>query len=85
LRSEWGRRYTIVVRTVPSWGVLGRIQEDHEDQRKPRVLIADDEDLVRSALARMLERAGFEEAKCFGDFEGGAFGLDTRLVIVARR
>ena len=38
----------------------GRIQEDHQDQRKPRVLIADDEELVCSAMARMLERAGFE-------------------------
>jgi SAM-dependent methyltransferase len=36
-------------------------------------------------LVAMLARAGFEEAKCFGDFEGGAFGADTRLVIVARR
>ncbi|HET6585279.1 MAG TPA: EAL domain-containing protein [Nannocystaceae bacterium] len=31
-------------------------------QRRPRVLIADDEDLVRNALARILERAGFEVA-----------------------
>lgn len=29
-------------------------------QRRPRVLIADDEDLVRNALARILERAGFD-------------------------
>jgi EAL domain-containing protein (putative c-di-GMP-specific phosphodiesterase class I) len=29
-------------------------------QRRPRVLIADDEDLVRNALARLLERAGFD-------------------------
>jgi SAM-dependent methyltransferase len=36
-------------------------------------------------LVAMLARAGFEEAKCFGDFDGGAFGPDTRLVIVARR
>jgi hypothetical protein len=33
----------------------------------------------------MLERAGFEEAKCYGDFDGGAFGPSTRLVIAARR
>jgi len=38
----------------------GRIQEDPQAQRRPRVLIADDEDIVRSALARMLERAGFD-------------------------
>jgi ubiquinone/menaquinone biosynthesis C-methylase UbiE len=36
-------------------------------------------------LLAMLERAGFEEAKCYGDFDGGAFGPSTRLVIVARR
>jgi ubiquinone/menaquinone biosynthesis C-methylase UbiE len=36
-------------------------------------------------LLAMLQRAGFAEAKCFGDLDGGAFGLDTRLVIVARR
>jgi ubiquinone/menaquinone biosynthesis C-methylase UbiE len=36
-------------------------------------------------LASMLERAGFEEAKCHGDLEGAPFALDTRLVIVARR
>jgi hypothetical protein len=33
----------------------------------------------------MLERAGFAEAKCYGDFEGAPFATDTRLVIVARR
>jgi ubiquinone/menaquinone biosynthesis C-methylase UbiE len=36
-------------------------------------------------LLAMLEQAGFAEAKCYGDFEGGAFGPGTRLVIVARR
>jgi ubiquinone/menaquinone biosynthesis C-methylase UbiE len=36
-------------------------------------------------LLAMLERAGFAEAKCYGDFDGGAFGTGTRLVIVARR
>jgi ubiquinone/menaquinone biosynthesis C-methylase UbiE len=36
-------------------------------------------------LLAMLERAGFEEAKSYGDFDGSAFGPGTRLVIVARR
>jgi SAM-dependent methyltransferase len=36
-------------------------------------------------LLAMIERAGFEEAKCHGDLQGGAFGTDTRLVVVARR
>jgi hypothetical protein len=36
-------------------------------------------------LLAMLERAGFAEAKCYGDLDGGPFGVDTRLVIVARR
>ena len=36
-------------------------------------------------LLAMLERAGFAEAKCFGDFDGSAFEPSTRLVIVARR
>jgi ubiquinone/menaquinone biosynthesis C-methylase UbiE len=36
-------------------------------------------------LLTMLERAGFGEARCYGDFDGGAFGPGTRLVIVARR
>jgi ubiquinone/menaquinone biosynthesis C-methylase UbiE len=36
-------------------------------------------------LVAMLGRAGFAEAKCFGDFEGGSFGTGTRLVVVARR
>jgi hypothetical protein len=36
-------------------------------------------------LLAMLARAGFAEARCLGDFEAGAFGTDTRLVIVALR
>ena len=36
-------------------------------------------------LLAMLERAGFEEAKSYGDFDGSAFGPSTRLLIVARR
>jgi ubiquinone/menaquinone biosynthesis C-methylase UbiE len=36
-------------------------------------------------LLAMLERAGFEDAKSYGDLDGGAFGPSTRLVIVARR
>jgi ubiquinone/menaquinone biosynthesis C-methylase UbiE len=36
-------------------------------------------------LVAMLTVAGFEEAKCYGDLEGGAFEPGTRLVIVARR
>jgi ubiquinone/menaquinone biosynthesis C-methylase UbiE len=36
-------------------------------------------------LVAMLTRAGFEEAKCYGDLAGTALGSDTRLVIVARR
>jgi ubiquinone/menaquinone biosynthesis C-methylase UbiE len=36
-------------------------------------------------LLAMLERAGFAESKCHGDFAGTAFGTDTRLVVVARR
>jgi ubiquinone/menaquinone biosynthesis C-methylase UbiE len=36
-------------------------------------------------LVAMLARAGFEEAKCYGDFDGTAFDMDTRLVILARR
>jgi hypothetical protein len=31
----------------------------------------------------MLSRAGFENARCYGDLEGGPFTTDTRLVIVA--
>lgn len=36
-------------------------------------------------LVAMLARAGFEEAKCYGDFDGTAFDMNTRLVILARR
>jgi ubiquinone/menaquinone biosynthesis C-methylase UbiE len=36
-------------------------------------------------LVAMLARAGFAEAKCYGDFAGSPFALDTRLVIAARR
>ena len=36
-------------------------------------------------LVHMLERAGFAETRCYGDVEGGRFGMDTRLVAVARR
>ena len=36
-------------------------------------------------LIAMLGRAGFADAKCHGDVEGGVFTTDTRLVIVARR
>jgi len=36
-------------------------------------------------LLAMLAVAGFAEARCFGDLEGGPFGVDRRLVIVARR
>jgi hypothetical protein len=36
-------------------------------------------------LLAMLERAGFAEAKCHGDFAGAPFATDTRLVVVARR
>jgi ubiquinone/menaquinone biosynthesis C-methylase UbiE len=36
-------------------------------------------------LVAMLLGAGFEEAKCYGDLDGGQLGTDTRLVIVARR
>jgi hypothetical protein len=33
----------------------------------------------------MLERAGFDEVRCYGDFDGGPLTPDTRLVLVARR
>ena len=36
-------------------------------------------------LLAMLDRAGFAEWRCFGDLAGGPFGVDTRLVVVARR
>jgi len=34
-------------------------------------------------LLAMVDRAGFGGARCLGDLEGGPFGTDTRLVIVA--
>jgi SAM-dependent methyltransferase len=34
-------------------------------------------------LRAMLGRAGFADARCLGDLDGGPFGTDTRLVIVA--
>jgi SAM-dependent methyltransferase len=36
-------------------------------------------------LLNMLAKAGFAEAKCYGDLDGGPFGMDTRLVIAATR
>jgi ubiquinone/menaquinone biosynthesis C-methylase UbiE len=36
-------------------------------------------------LLAMLDRAGFAEARCFGELGGSPFAVDTRLVIVARR
>jgi len=35
-------------------------------------------------LVAMLGRAGFSDARCYGDFDGTPFATDTRLVIVAR-
>jgi SAM-dependent methyltransferase len=36
-------------------------------------------------LVAMLDRAGFSEARCHGDLDGGPFAADTRLVISATR
>jgi SAM-dependent methyltransferase len=36
-------------------------------------------------LVAMLRRAGFDDARCYGDLEGGPFDTTTRLVVVARR
>jgi ubiquinone/menaquinone biosynthesis C-methylase UbiE len=36
-------------------------------------------------LLAMLEGAGFAEARCHGDLQGGPFSTETRLVVVARR
>jgi ubiquinone/menaquinone biosynthesis C-methylase UbiE len=36
-------------------------------------------------LLAMLDRAGFDEARCYGGLDGEPFTTDTRLVIVARR
>jgi SAM-dependent methyltransferase len=35
-------------------------------------------------LVAMLTRAGFGDARCYGDLEGGPFDTTTRLIIVAR-
>ena len=35
-------------------------------------------------LLAMLDRAGFAEARCYGDLEGAPFSPETRLVILAR-
>jgi SAM-dependent methyltransferase len=35
-------------------------------------------------LCAMLDRAGFSESRCYGDFEGGPFSTTSRLVILAR-
>jgi ubiquinone/menaquinone biosynthesis C-methylase UbiE len=34
-------------------------------------------------LLAMIDRAGFSAARCLGDLDGGPFGVDSRLVIVA--
>ena len=36
-------------------------------------------------LVAMLARAGFEESKCYGGFDGSPLRADTRRVVVARR
>jgi hypothetical protein len=36
-------------------------------------------------LLAMLAEAGFEEARCHGDLQGGPFSTDSRLVVVAHR
>jgi SAM-dependent methyltransferase len=36
-------------------------------------------------LLDMLERAGFTEARCYGDLDGGTFTTGTRLVVAATR
>jgi SAM-dependent methyltransferase len=36
-------------------------------------------------LVAMLRRAGFDDARCYGDLDGGPFDTTTRLVVVARR
>jgi hypothetical protein len=35
-------------------------------------------------LLAMLARAGFADVRCYGDFDGRAFGIDTRLVLAAQ-
>ena len=36
-------------------------------------------------LLAMLGRAGYVDCRCYGGIEGGPFGVDTRLAVVARR
>jgi ubiquinone/menaquinone biosynthesis C-methylase UbiE len=36
-------------------------------------------------LLAMLQQAGFEEARCYGDFAGNPFTTESRLIVVARR
>ena len=36
-------------------------------------------------LVAMLNRAGFDDVRCYGDLDGGPFDTQTRLIIVARR
>ena len=36
-------------------------------------------------LMAMLARAGFDESRAYGDFDGSPFTTESRLVIVARR
>jgi len=36
-------------------------------------------------LLNMLERAGFADARCYGNVDGGPFTIDTRLVVAATR
>jgi ubiquinone/menaquinone biosynthesis C-methylase UbiE len=36
-------------------------------------------------LLAMLARAGFADARCYGDLDGGGFAIDTRLVVSAER
>jgi EAL domain-containing protein (putative c-di-GMP-specific phosphodiesterase class I) len=60
----------------------GRIQEESLDPRRPRVLIADDEELVRGALARVLERAGFEVSVASDGDEAAAMAKAERFDVV---
>jgi ubiquinone/menaquinone biosynthesis C-methylase UbiE len=52
----------------------------HRDSRTFSVRV-----YTATELVAMLVGAGFEEAKCYGNLDGGPLGTDTRLVIVARR
>lgn len=60
----------------------GRIQEDANDLRRPRVLIADDEDLVRGAMARVLERAGFDVTSAADGDEAAVLAKRERFDVV---